>query len=201
MGQDQARKLSAFGLAAVALDREIECFEMHTERALRRPLDSRKSLEQAAADSAEAMASRQRLGEHMGALVAALQEMRARNESLTERLDERMREVDARMSEARELTERANQLGTLAKELAAGTQRLTEAARAGKAPPEVTAELATIVERLDGILQVGRTLSLEAKERKLPELSEEIEALRSSLQSARNRAHLACEKLRSGEPS
>jgi chromosome segregation ATPase len=196
VGQDSTRKLSAFGLAAIALDQELAHFEVLTERAVRTGLDSRKGIEKAATAAAEATQSRQRLAEHMGVLASALGELRTRNEGLAARLEERMREIDARMGEARELTEQANALGQLATEIAAAAQGVTSNVRAESGlSPENATELAGIVERLDGLIADGRKLAVVARERNLPELADEIEALRQQLQGARNRANLAVEKI------
>ena len=197
MGQDLERKLSPFGLAALALDQELAAFERFTERLLRIELDSRKHLEQAASTAGEATASRQRIGQHMGDLVTSLQEVRSRNEGLSEQLELRMAEIEARMQDARRLAERATQLGVLAGEISEAAQRVGAAAREGGAAT-AAADLGAILERLDGLIQDGRALEVEARERKLPELSTEIEALRQQLQGARNRVHLATMRLQTG---
>jgi len=195
MGTDQTRKLSPFGVAAVAFDQELQRFQQLTELAKRTALDSRKNLEKAARAAEEATESHERLGEHMGALAAELQDVRARNEKSVEELNVRKNEIAARMSEVGALVERVNLLGKAASEMSTAVKRIGDAAKKGSADGEMLADLAKLTGQMDGLLEHARTLARTAHDGKMAELGNEVESIRQQIQAARNKMNLLREKL------
>jgi len=195
MGMDQTRKLSAFGVAAVAFDQELQRFQQLTDLAKRTSLDSRKNLEKAARAAEEATESHARLGDCMGTLAAELQAIRSRNEKSVEELQARKTEIGERMNEVVGLVERVNLLGKAASEVSAAVKRIGEAVKKGGADGEMLSDLAKLTGQMDGLLEHARTLARTAHDGKMPELGNEIESIRQQIQVARNKMNLLREKL------
>ena len=193
---DQPGKLSPFGITAVALDQDLQRFQQLTEAAKRVPLNSRKNIERAAKMSAEAAQAHIRLGEHMGTLVAALQEARARNEACVQDLTECKERITRRMGEVGALVDRVNALGQVATEISGAVAKLGAAAPEEGASPDTIAALAALGTRMDGIIEEARTLSQSARDADLAELADEIESLRQQVHAARNKMKLLGEKMR-----
>jgi len=195
MGTDQTRKLSSFGIAAVAFDQELQRFQQLTELARRTGLDSRKNLDKASRAAEEASESHRRLGERMGTLAAELQEVRAKNEQAVKELNERKAEIAARMSEVGSLVERVNLLGQAAAQVSIAVKRIGEGAK--EAAPDASAldDLATLMSQMDTLLDQARMLARTAHDAHLGELGNEIESIRQQIHNARNKMNLLRERL------
>jgi chromosome segregation ATPase len=195
MGSDQTTRLSPFGIAAVALDQELQRLERLTEAAGRVGLDSRRDLERAARMADDAVASHQRLAEHMGTLAAALQEVGARNQRCVDALSTRKAELAARMQEVGAIVEGASALGAVANEISAAVQRLAGEAKTGEASDQLVPQLEVLGARLDGVIEEAARLGRLARDARVAELADEIESLRQQVLSARNKLTLLGKQL------
>jgi DNA repair exonuclease SbcCD ATPase subunit len=195
MGTDQTRKLSSFGIAAVAFDQELQRFQQLTELARRTGLDSRKSLDKAAHAAEEATESHRRMAERMSTLAAEMQEVRDRNEKAVNDLNERKAEIAARMNEVGSLVERVNLLGKAATQVSKAVKRIGAGAKADAPDRDALEELGTLMKQMDILLEQARLLARTAHEAKLVELAAEIESIRQQIHAARNKMSLLHERL------
>jgi len=194
MGTDQTRKLSSFGIAAVAFDQELQRFQQLTNIAKRTDLDSRKDLAKAARAVEEATESHKRLGERMGALAAELQEIRTCNETTVAELNARKTEIASRMHEVDSFLERVNLLGKAAAEISRAVKRIASSRPEGTDAGAIT-QLASLIAQMDTLLEQSGLLARSAHDAKMAEIGNEIGAIRQQIQTARNKMNLLRERL------
>jgi chromosome segregation ATPase len=195
-GSDDPQSLSAFGIAAVALDQELRRFQILTEAAGRTALDSRRNLERAARAAQEATESHARMGEHMAAFMAALTAARTQNEEAFHALRARREEIAARTNEVNALVEQVAQLGAVATRLNAAIQSIAKHAK--EAPGEVSqtvADLRELLGQMDRVLEEAERLAHTARDRQCADIAHDVDGMRQQILAARNKMHLLLEKL------
>src|SRR6185369_15938318 len=79
-----------------ALLAELDRFDSLALEAKRIPLDSQKNLDRSVRAAQEALGVQARIGERLGALIAAIDMVRVRQEATAGALDARVREIQAR---------------------------------------------------------------------------------------------------------
>jgi methyl-accepting chemotaxis protein len=195
MGTNGSKKLSPFGLAAVALDEELERFQNLTASLQRLSLESPKNLERAAQTAEEATESQQRLGTRMQELIQGLATAREKNEQCAEVLRGRKAEIELRAKAIGGLVEHFGALAGMARDISQSAQRVGQEAKSGGAPEKTIAEMFTLVARIDEVINEAKELSRKARDAKVAELADQVESLRQQLLAARNKLQLTREKL------
>jgi chromosome segregation ATPase len=195
MSTDQPKKLSQFGITAVALDQELQRFQQLVDLLKRTPLESRKQLERASKAVAEATESHARIAQRMGELAATLQDVRDRNEQCVQELNQHKRALGERMNEVGALLTRVQALGEAANAISQAVQALGEEAKEEGTSAQVLGELSVLMDRMDGIVAEAQSLAATAREARMGELAGEIESLRQQIVAARNKMNLMRERL------
>jgi DNA repair exonuclease SbcCD ATPase subunit len=180
--------------AADALEAELQKYEELAVELQRERVDSEKALRRAAQRLVALQASDARLGEHVQALVAAINGARDRQQALAATVETRAAEVRARSDRLTGLLERWEALGSDAAEVNRLIQRLAPDGGEGNgAAAENGGDADTFVEvdaRLGRLTEDAERLAASALEDQFPELGRRAESLRVQLASARNKLRL-----------
>ena len=181
--------LGTIGTAAHALETELARFQQAADTAVRLPLSSRRNLDKAANAINEAADSQRRIGEHIGALMIALNAARDQNQQTADSLAPRGAEIQARMDEHGQLFARLQSLGQVAKDITA------EVRTVGEDPAQTLVLLRSVEQRMGEVVQQAQQLTQAARDAHLGELVQDAESLTKQVQSARNKLGLALAKL------
>src|SRR3954454_17644649 len=111
------KKPSVLVQATTLLDEELQNVEHLAESAARVPLNSRRNLEKAARTTTEAAEAQTKVGEHIQAMMAALTQVRLKNEATVQALQERSSEIQKRHEALSALLERFELIGKEAREI------------------------------------------------------------------------------------
>ncbi len=181
--------LGTIGTAAHTLETELARFQQAADTAVRLPLSSRRNLDKAANAINEAADSQRRIGEHIGALMTALNAAREQNQQTADSLAPRGAEIQARMDEHGQLFARLQALGQVAKDISA------EVKTVGQDPAQTLALLQSIEQRMGDVVTQAQDLTKAARDAHLGELVQDAESLTKQVQSARNKLGLALAKV------
>jgi chromosome segregation ATPase len=177
--------------AVQALDDALTQFEQLTSAAERVPLSSQRNLDKAAHSIDEAAAVEKRVGEQLGALIAAIEAARKQHDADAIRLLAVRDKLQERTAAIRALLERFGKLGQEAAEI---STRVREAG-AGKPSTEAVALLGEVATRMERVVEDARALGKEAQAGQMDELARQCDALRQQLQAALNKVTLLREKI------
>jgi hypothetical protein len=184
MGNEKPSDLVA---ATTALDDELAKVEHLAEAAARIPLSSRRNLEKAARTTAEAAEAQGKVGEHIAALMAALNDVRLRNEGTVQALQARSDEIQRRSAELSALLERYESIGQDAHEITALAK--------GLSGESATASLSELETRLAGVADSARGLWEQARDGGWSDVAADAESLRQQVLSAKNKLGLLAKRL------
>jgi hypothetical protein len=173
--------------AAEALESELRRYEQLAAELQHERLDSEKTLRRAAQTLVALRTSDERLGTHVGALVAAINEARDRQQAQASVVAGRAEQVGARSERFAALLERFEALGADAGELNRLVQQLATQDKPTNGGAGGFAEVDT---RLGRLADDAGTLSASAQGEDFPELARRAESLRQQLLSARNKLRL-----------
>ena len=189
--KDQTPGLSA---AADALEAELQRYESLAVELQRERVDSEKALRRAAQRLVALQASDARLGEHVQALVAAINGARDRQQALATAVQARAAEVQTRSDRLTSLLQQWETLGSDAAEVNHLIQRLApDGGEPPKAPETNGGGADGFVEveaRLGRLADDAARLAASALEDEFPELGRRAESLRLQLTSAKNKLRL-----------
>jgi len=172
----------------MALDEELSNVEHLADSAARVPLSSRRNLEKAARTTTEAAEAQTRVGERIAALMAALTEVRVRNEATVQSLQARSDEIQKKGAELGKLLERFEAIGKEAREITTMAQSLSQ--------PELTAEkLGELETRMAGIADGARALWQEAEDSGWSDVARDADSLRQQVLAAKNKLGLLAKRL------
>jgi chromosome segregation ATPase len=177
--------------AVLALDDALTQFEQLTAAAERVPLTSQRNLDKAAHSIDEAAAIERRVGEQLGALIAAIEAARKQHDADAIRLLAVRDKLQARTASIRALLERFGKLGEEAAEISG---RVRDAG-SGKPSTEAVALLGEVAARMERVVEDARALGKEAQADQMDELARQCDALRQQLQAALNKVTLLREKI------
>ena len=196
--RDEGGKL---GAAALALAEELERFEEMAAALARAPLNSQKSLDQAAKATREAAASQARFADSLRVLVEAVTEARDRQAKAAEVINQRVAEIDARAERFAAVRARFSKLGETAAEVNRLMQRAATLKReVGAAEhPELGKTIDEALAGLGHVIEEAREITAEARETGAHDLAREADGLRQQVLAAKNKLgllqkHLAGEK-------
>lgn len=179
--------------AATALDTELRRFEELSLAAGKVPLNSQKNIERAATLTREANESRERFGEHLKSLVAAVSAARDRQQASADALQVRVDEIQSRTACYEGLLRRFAGLGMRASSL---QERVLQAAAMQKnadgmvASTGVAGVLEEVQERLAEIITEAADLTRAATDDDFSDLARQADSLRQQVLSVRNRVTL-----------
>jgi hypothetical protein len=182
-------KLDPAGLtaAAEALESELRRYEELAAELQQERLDSEKALRRAAQALVALRTSDERLGTHVGALVAAINAARDRQQAQASAVAGRAEEIGARSTRFAALLERFEALGGDAAELNHLVQQLAAHDKPTNGEAGGFAEVDT---RLGRLADDAGTLAASAQDENFPELARRADSLRQQLLSARNKLRL-----------
>jgi hypothetical protein len=181
------KKPSDLVAATQLLDEELDRVEHLADSAGRVPLNSRKNLEKAARTTTEAAESQGKVGEHISALMAALNQVRVRNEATVQALQTRSDEIQKRSEQLGALLERFEAIGKDAREVTDLAQGIgTEGAG------EKLLELET---RLGAIAEAAKGLWEQAESDGWTDLSRDADSLRQQVLAAKNKLGLLAKRM------
>jgi hypothetical protein len=179
--------------AVQAFDAELDRFAKATGAACRRPLDSKRDLEKAAAAVGEAAAAEAGLQERAQALLAALQAAQGEQQSRAEALRARAQEIRERVSVYETLAIRYQQLGAEGGALAEAAQRLNLTTRAseGVASAELLVGLDELERRVSEVRATARSLADDARAAHFDDVADEAHTVDQTLSALRNKLLIA----------
>jgi hypothetical protein len=203
--------------AATALERELEDND-RLVRALRNcALDSEKGIVRAADLARQTAESQAKVGEHVHALLAAIQVARERNLAAVEVANECVGRIDARSEELEGLLRRFAEIGGNARainELAQGLRIGGAEGRAGAAPNDGAegragaapsdgdqsgadrqVRLEAVLERMRGVRDEAHALASLARDHGFGDIAGQANVLAQQIASLQNKLQLIADKL------
>jgi hypothetical protein len=179
--------------AVSAFDAELERFARAASSACRRPLDSKRDLEKAAAAVAEAAAAEGGLQERAQALLAALQAAQGEQQTRAEALRVRAREIRDRVTVYEGLALRYHELGGDGAQLAEAAQKLNLTTRAseGVASAELLVGLDELERRVSEVRATAHALAADARAATFDDVASDAHAVEQTLSALRNKLLLA----------
>lgn len=190
MTKNNAKEISDFGQAALALDREflqIERFARELER-LSKPSD--KGMERAQTLLAEVEASRERLASQMQIFVKALELARQRNEAAQMIIAERAAMVHERQREGEKLLERFRSLAAMVGQITAANAQFQNVKTSELSPENreaLLSHLPQLGEQLGVLIDEATQLMHDSRLAHAKVLEKNADSLRQRLQSLRQR--------------
>lgn len=164
-------------LAAQDLEEELRRCEKAVAEAVRLRLNSEKHLTRSARELKTASDHRDRMGEKVNALLAAIHAARARAEDAAARMEQRAAEIQARMAGLQSLRDRALEIATAVREA-------TEFAKQATESREILERLTPVEERVAKVLEEARADDFEDVSADLAALKEMLAQMRRKLESA-----------------
>lgn len=175
--------------ALEALLSELERFEELATGARRTPLDSQKNLERAVRSLQDALAVQGRIGERLGALIAAIDGVRTRQEATAGALTTRVTELQERADRYGAFGERLAALINDAAEVNALVQvcaaELKDSTAGKGAPP--AGRVDAILERMSSLTETAEQLSKDAGADGWTDVERQADSLRQQMLAARNK--------------
>lgn len=197
MSTTSSPNLSEFGQAAVSLDQELIQFETLTQELQRLSIASDKGLERGLAVVAEITQCRSRIEVGMKQLSSTLGQTQARHENaektvaqLSEVLEKRRQATESLFARFGALGEMVSQINTKVSELRQQNgEALSDSDKA-----EMLSHLPALDKQMDVLVSEAQKLLDEARQENMAFLERNVDALKKSLSSARNRIHLFIER-------
>lgn len=189
--------LSEFGKAAVNLDGQLIQFEALAGELDRLPLDTDKGFERALAIMTEITECRERIEAGMRALSKTLNDTRARHEQTEALVQARAAVVETRRQAAETLFSRFSVLGDMVRQIndkVMNLRNVTASEMSEADRTEMISHLPALDERMDVLVNEAKKLMDDARDSNMAYLEKNVDALRKSLTSARNRIHLFVQK-------
>jgi DNA repair exonuclease SbcCD ATPase subunit len=194
MAVGQVNSHSALIEAVRAFDAELERFSRAAGAACRRPLDSKRDLERAAAAVSDAADAEARLQECAQELARALQAAQADQQARAESLRTRAEEIRERLETYGKLATRYQQLGAEGAALAEAAQKINALSRPSERPSsraELVVGLADLEQRVSELRATARALGADARASRFEDLAAESHAVEQTLSALRNKLLLA----------
>ncbi len=169
--------------SAAGLDAELEKFEALTRVVVHTALESHENLDLAADALRQAADSHERFGEHLKALIHAVERARDRQHHSATALNARGEELRKRREELGDLRERFAKLGEQARQL----NGLVQWAGPNEQPDrgEMLERVGAARTRIVKVIEGARELALLARAARALDLASEAESLEKQLESAR----------------
>jgi chromosome segregation ATPase len=178
------RPLSELATAAGELEAEIDKIDALTRRLAKLELDSRKNILSAAELMKEAADGHGRFATQLGAVVDAVNALRARQNESAGALNEMAANLDSRRQTFEALEER---FGALAQEARRVTELFQEKPADGESRDGLLAKMRSAGEALAPVIESARSLATDAGEAKLSDLQRDADGLRQQLQALANK--------------
>jgi hypothetical protein len=185
------REAAALAVAAEALETELRRYEQLAVAVQRERLTSEKALRRAAQKLTELGGSDARLGEHVQALLAAINAARERHDTHAAAVQARADEIRQRSEVLTGLLTRWETLGRDAAELSRLSQGLLAGETEGNGSPvDQRRRLDEVLARLERLAEDAETLQQAARDREFADLTEQAGSLRSQLLAVLNKLRL-----------
>ena len=178
------KKPSELVLATTSLDK-MSNVNM-AESAARVPLNSRRNLK-AARTTTEAAEAQTKVGEHISKMMAALTDVRVKNEATVQALQARSDEIQKRHLELSALLERFEIIGKEAREITALASTLTGGTETGEKLGELETRMARIAED-------ARGLQADADAADWNDVARDADSLRQQVLAAKNKLGLLAKR-------
>ena len=172
------KKPSELVQATMALDEELAKVEHLAESAARVPLNSRRNLEKAARTTTEAAEAQTKVGEHIQSMMAALTEVRVKNEATVQALQTRSNEIQQKHEQLNGLLERFESIGKEAREITGMASTLTSESSPGEKLNELETRMAKIADD-------ARALQADADAASWNDVARDADSLRQQVLSAK----------------
>lgn len=178
------RPLSKLATAAAELEAEIDKIDALTRRLSKLELDSRKNILSAAELMKEAADGHARFATHLGAVVEAVNALRARQNESAGALNDMAANLDSRRQTFEALEQR---FGELAQEARRVTDLFQEKPAEGESRDGLLAKMRNAGEALAPVIESARSLAADAGQAKLSDLQHDADGLRQQLQALANK--------------
>jgi hypothetical protein len=187
--------------AAVALMEELSRYEKLTDEVSRTAVNSEKTLVRATRAVQDASECHQRIMEHVGALSAAMTQVRSRQENDVTRMADAARKLSDRAATFQSLIGRYGALADNARSLNVRASEIVARKASGADGRELLQAIGEILARADEIVARAEELAEAARSGDFDDLARSADALKQQMQSARNRITLAQRALAERTPS
>jgi hypothetical protein len=201
MSAAQTKKTSPLLEAAAALDQELRAYDELAREAKRLRVTSEKGLERAIRIVQESTGVNEAIQDKLRALVAQIEEARARQVESINVLLEAARTVQTRAEGHDALMRRFAALGESARHVNDLVGALSAKRNAGATETEVLAGLSEIQAQMATVAAEAEALTQRATEEDWPEVARQAEGIRQQVVSARNKLALAHRTLATTSPS
>ena len=183
--------------AAEALETEVGKFEEVSERVRTAEFNSQKNLERAAGWFKEVTEIDDRMGQRVRELIAAITEIRERQQKQAELVAARANELQSRTEIFQKLIHAYAALGQEAASLNLLVQEVYKLRQSGTAEgeAETAAKLGQITSGAEKLAGEAEKVATDASESGFGDIARQVEALRQQLLSARNKLNLLNEKV------
>ena len=177
--------------SATSLHDELLRFEELCNNAEKAPLESEKSLERSAKLLREVAESDERLATHVRALVAAVSNVRDRQQLHADKVQIVARRLQERTEVFKELLQRYGALGQDAGKLNALVQEVAAERREGaEGNRELAKKLESLIAEMTRVADQAQTVTDAAAEKSFDDIGRQSDSLRQQLLAARNKMSL-----------
>ena len=187
--------------AAAALEGELRAYDELAHEAQRLRIDGERGLRRGIAIVQESGGMSERIQERLRALVAEIEEVRARQVQSLTALLEAATTVEKRAQQHTELMQRFAALGESAGQVNALAMALSEKRAVGASDTELLPDLQGIQVHIDVVVAEAEALSHRAREEQWPDLARQADSLRQQVLSAKNKLALAYKTVAMRAPS
>jgi hypothetical protein len=189
MGSGMAKSgdpVSELVRCAEVVERELRRLEELSRSARHVKLSSEKNITRAARGLEQALEQQDRLARELRVLGQAMQAMQARQEAAMGPLEERAREVQARVQLHAEHMQRFGALGLKARDAVAALREISEPGGEGDVAREATL-LIDADEQVRGLVEEAKAMASAADADDFPDIAREAHALGQRVQAMRER--------------